>query len=71
MGRTFGGAYVSKSSMKTHRCQSSPETPPGGESIHWLENDNLDKLERAWINIHIDHKGIVPILNRVYSPVSV
>jgi hypothetical protein len=50
------------------------ETPLGRAIFfYWLEYDNanLDKLERTWLNIHIDHEGTMPILNRVYSPVSI
>ena len=34
MGRTFAGAHSSKSSMRLHRCEPSPATPPGGASTN-------------------------------------
>jgi hypothetical protein len=36
---------------------------------YWLEAENIHALERAWLNIHVQHEGILPILNKVYSPV--
>lgn len=36
----------------------------------WLETDELHKVERTWLNIHIQHEGVMPELNRVYSPTS-
>ena len=38
----------------------------------WVEalESEINKIERTWLNIHIQQEGIVPILNKVYSPVS-
>lgn len=36
----------------------------------WIESDEIDKIERTWMNIHIQHEGGLPILNSVFSPVS-
>src|ERR1019366_3943540 len=48
------------------------ETPLGRAIfIYWLEYDDIGKLERTWLNTHIEHEGALPILNRVYSPISV
>ena len=38
--------------------------------FYWLECLEIEKVERTWMNIHIQHEGILPLLNRVYSPVS-
>ncbi len=38
--------------------------------FHWLETPETNKVERTWLNSHIQHEGVMPILNRVYSPVS-
>lgn len=38
--------------------------------FHWFETDETNKVERTWQNISIQHDGTLPILNRVYSPVS-
>ena len=45
----------------------------GGRAVvfHWIESREMNKIERTWLNIHIDREGKLPILNRVYSPVSV
>jgi hypothetical protein len=34
----------------------------------WFETEDTRKVERTWMNIHIQHEGALPILNRVYSP---
>ena len=33
--------------------------------FHWLESMDLQKIERTWLNIHIEHEGVFPELNRV------
>ena len=38
--------------------------------FHWFETEETNKVERTWMNIHIQHEGAMPILNRMYSPVS-
>jgi predicted GIY-YIG superfamily endonuclease len=38
--------------------------------FHWLETPDINKVERTWMNIHIQNEGALPLLNRVYSPVS-
>jgi hypothetical protein len=53
----------------------SPEktnTTQKGRSVlfHWLETNDINVVERTWMNIHIQHEGTLPLLNRVYSPVS-
>ena len=35
----------------------------------WIESDEIQKIERTWMNIHIQHEGGLPVLNSVYSPV--
>jgi excinuclease UvrABC nuclease subunit len=41
--------------------------------FHWIEVDevNLNRVERTWINIHCLEDGKNPVLNKIYSPVSV
>lgn len=34
----------------------------------WLVTRETNKVERTWLNIHVEHEGRYPILNRVYSP---
>jgi predicted GIY-YIG superfamily endonuclease len=36
--------------------------------FHWLETADLNKVERTWMNIHIENEGRIPELNRTYSP---
>ena len=46
------------------------ETVAGRAALfYWLEAENINALERAWMNVHIQHEGVLPVLNRVYSPV--
>jgi hypothetical protein len=43
-----------------------------GRSVlfHWLETPDINKVERTWLNIHVQHEGAYPPLNKIYSPVS-
>lgn len=46
------------------------ETTVGRAALfYWLEAEGINALERAWMNVHIQHEGVLPVLNRVYSPV--
>lgn len=36
----------------------------------WLETDEVNKVERTWMNIHAQHEGALPLLNSNYSPTS-
>ena len=36
--------------------------------FHWIESPDTNKIERTWMNIHIQHEGTLPVLNKVYSP---
>jgi hypothetical protein len=38
--------------------------------FHWVLTDELNKVERTWMNIHVQHEGCYPVLNKIYSPVS-
>jgi hypothetical protein len=37
----------------------------------WVETEDINKIERTWMNIHIQHEGVLPLLNGVYSPTAV
>jgi excinuclease UvrABC nuclease subunit len=37
--------------------------------FYWIESDETNKIERTWMNIHLQHEGIIPILNKIYSPI--
>jgi len=36
--------------------------------FHWIESPDTNKIERTWMNIHIQTEGVLPLLNRSYSP---
>ena len=36
--------------------------------FHWIESPDTNKIERTWMNIHIQNEGALPVLNRSYSP---
>jgi hypothetical protein len=36
--------------------------------FHWLETSDTFKMERTWLNIHLQHEGVLPLLNGMYSP---
>jgi hypothetical protein len=38
--------------------------------FQWWQGEELEKVERTWMNIHIQNEGRLPIMNGVYSPVS-
>lgn len=35
----------------------------------WIETEDVHKIERTWMNAHIQHEGALPLLNKVYSPI--
>jgi hypothetical protein len=39
--------------------------------FHWIESPDTNKIERTWMNIHIQNEGVLPLLNSMYSPTSV
>lgn len=39
--------------------------------FYWMESKDVNKIERTWLNTHIQYEGVIPILNKVFSPVSV
>ncbi|HEX4081142.1 MAG TPA: GIY-YIG nuclease family protein [Rhizomicrobium sp.] len=34
----------------------------------WIETTEMNKVERTWMNIHLQFEGRLPILNSVFSP---
>lgn len=51
--------------------QKTGPTPLGvAVFFHWREHEEINKLERTWMNIHQLAEGRLPILNSVYSPTS-
>lgn len=50
--------------------KTSPTEKGRAVLFHWLETNDINTVERTWMNIHIQHEGTLPPLNKVYSPVS-
>ncbi len=38
--------------------------------FYWFETLDLNLIERTWLNMHIEHEGVLPVLNSIYSPTS-
>ena len=36
--------------------------------FQWLVTRNYLAVERGWMNIHIQHEGRLPVLNKIFSP---
>lgn len=36
----------------------------------WIETSEINKVERTWMNTHLQHDGTLPRLNKIYSPTS-
>lgn len=52
--------------------EKTEETKFGRATLFfWLETSDLNKVERSWMNVHIQREGKLPILNTSYSPVRV
>ncbi|MFO0115507.1 MAG: GIY-YIG nuclease family protein [Betaproteobacteria bacterium] len=39
--------------------------------FYWLEGEETARIERTWMATHLNREGALPILNKVFSPVSV
>lgn len=78
---TFSGVvlYIGLTKNLRKRMRNHLETPekvnatPAGKAIlfYWMEYTELNKLERTWLNIHIENEGCLPVLNKIFSPTSV
>lgn len=45
-------------------------TGPGRAVLFWwTESDDIERIERTWANVHIQHEGRLPVLNGVYPAV--
>src|SRR5580700_6325470 len=33
--------------------------------FHWLETTDINMVERTWMNIHHQHEGTLPLINKV------
>ncbi len=36
--------------------------------VYWLETNDINKVERTWLNINLIQEGRLPPLNNIYSP---
>ncbi len=51
--------------------QKTSETKSGRATFFfWIESADINKIERTWMNIHIQNEGALPELNSIYSPTS-
>jgi hypothetical protein len=51
--------------------EKTSETDKGRAILfYWLETPDINMVERTWMNIHLQHEGRLPLLNKMYSPVS-
>jgi hypothetical protein len=74
---TFEGSvlYVGLATNLQRRIVQHLDTPekvaptPLGRAVWfwWYETPEINKVERTWMNIHIQHEGVIPTLNRIYS----
>jgi excinuclease UvrABC nuclease subunit len=63
-----------RSRMNNHLDSKEKTTPTivgRATYFYWLECKEIEKVERTWLNIHVQHEGAYPPLNKVYSPISV
>jgi predicted GIY-YIG superfamily endonuclease len=51
--------------------KTSPTEKGRAVLFHWVETKDINTVERTWMNIHIQHEGKLPLLNKAYSPVSI
>ncbi len=75
---TFNGVvlYVGLAENLRRRMGEHLDTPEKisetrlGRAVwfHWVETIETNKVERTWMNIHIQFEGHLPELNKVYSP---
>jgi predicted GIY-YIG superfamily endonuclease len=39
--------------------------------FYWFEGEDIARIERTWMAAHLNREGTLPVLNKVFSPVSV
>ncbi|MBX3491777.1 MAG: GIY-YIG nuclease family protein [Parvibaculum sp.] len=60
-----------RSRMNSHleNEQKTAQTRIGRATLfYWFETTDMERVERSWMNVHFQHEGMLPILNRIYSP---
>jgi hypothetical protein len=75
---TFAGdiLYIGMASDLRQRMGEHLDTPEkvvptkNGRAtrFYWLECKDLNKVERTWMNMHTLQHGVLPVLNKAYSP---
>jgi predicted GIY-YIG superfamily endonuclease len=71
--------YVGLATNLRQRCGQHLDSPakralsPRGRAVlfHWLSCEEINKVERTWLETHIRHEGVLPPLNRANSPVAI
>jgi len=36
--------------------------------FYWTETPDPNLIERTWLNTHLEHEGVLPVLNSIFSP---
>lgn len=50
--------------------KTSPTDIGRATFFYWIESPDIQKIERTWMNMHMDIEGRLPLLNKIYSPIS-
>lgn len=51
-------------------AKTLPTSSGRAVTVHWRFTEQLEQLERTWLNIYEQQEARLPALNRVHSPVS-
>jgi len=51
-------------------AKTSETTYGRAVTVFWMESADVNKIERTWMNIHLEQEGSLPVLNGIYSPTS-
>lgn len=62
--------------LQRRMCEHLDSTTKIAETIdgravlfHWIETEEMNKIERTWLNTHIQFEGRLPLLNKLNSPI--
>lgn len=72
--------YIGLAINLRNRCEQHLDTPGKTSEtvlgrafwfwyLEWSEN-HLENLERSWMNLYLADEGSLPVLNKIYSPIS-
>lgn len=51
--------------------KTEPTAQGRAVKFYWMKFDNIQQLERTWLNAHIATEGKMPVLNAHFSPISI